>query len=218
MICLGNQPTQIHVDFERYEMLPPEGRRLISDWFARSWEMREYQGNACCEAFFFAWIAVNGWAECVTECDRDTGPRGYVDALECDSTLCQDFAKFVADRESPFACAVKQFAEFWPIFKDQSLRRSGVSRLPGKSREEMVSRYLEQGNVLFAPQCAKRHREAGEKIPIDWPHTLAALYQVRCNFFLGEKALSSEMDQQIVSCAYKTLLYFFQQGKYISSS
>jgi hypothetical protein len=88
-----------------------------------------------------------------------------------------------------------------------------VSRRPGENREKMVSRYLEQGNVLFAPQCSKRHRDAGEKIPIDWPHTLAAVYRVRCNFFHGEKALSSEMDQQIVSCAYKTLLYFFQRGK-----
>lgn len=217
MICqelLNSQYSRVSVRFERYRMLPPEGRELISDWFVRSWEMRESQGKACFEAFFFAWIAVNGWATCVTEWDENDS--GYLDALKRNAKLCQDFTKFAADRESPFVDAIKQFAAFWPIFKDQSLRRSGISRRPGENREEMVSRYLEQSDVRFAPQCAKRHRGAGEEIPIDWPHTLAALYQVRCNFFHGEKALSSEMDQQIVSCAYKTLLSFFKQGKYIS--
>ncbi len=215
MICrelLNPRYAGVSVDFERYRMLPPEGRELISDWFARSWEIREGRGKVCFEAFFFAWIAVNGWAACVTACDDASG---YLDALKRDPPLCRDFTEFAADEGSPLADAVKQFAAFWPIFKDQSLRRSGMGRRPGETREEMVSRYLERSDVRFAPQCARRHREAGEKIPVDWPHTLAALYQVRCNFFHGEKALSSEMDQQIVSCAYKTLLYFFQQGRYI---
>lgn len=216
MIChelLNHRYAGVSVNFDRYQMLPLEGRELISDWFVRSWEMRESQDKACFEAFFFAWIAVNGWAACVTECDED---RGYLDALMRNAQLCQDFTKFAAAQESPFAYNVKQFAAFWPIFKDQSLRRSGISRRPGENREEMVSRYLEQNDVQFAPKCARRHREAGEKIPVDWPHTLVTLYQVRCNFFHGEKALSSEMDRRIVSCAYRTLLYFFRQGKSIS--
>jgi hypothetical protein len=58
------------------------------------------------ESLFFAWVAVNGWAACVTECDED---RGCVDALMRNPKLCQDFTEFAADRESPFASAVKQF-------------------------------------------------------------------------------------------------------------
>ncbi len=230
MICqelLNSQYSGVSVRFERYRMLPQEEGDLISDWFVRSWKMRESQGKACFEAFFFAWIAVNGWATCVTKWDEND--RGYLNALMRNSKLCQDFTEFAAEWESPLASAVKQFAGFWPIFDVRSLRRLRLSKCPDETREEMSSRYSEQSGVQFAPpragrhrevqfapQCAKRHREAGEQIPVDWPHTLAALYQVRCNFFHGEKALSSEMDQQIVACASRTLLSFFQQGEYIS--
>jgi len=36
-------------------------------------------------------------------------------------------------------------------------------------------------------------------VPIDWPHTLSAIYQVRCNLFHGYKGVYSENDISIVS-------------------
>jgi hypothetical protein len=227
---LRNNYDRLQVDCTRYQSLPPEGKDVISGWYKRAWEMRDCQGKDVFEAFFYLWIAVNSWAVCVTDCDVDAG---CVDALRRDSQLNKGFADLVNQHESPFAQSLEKFAAFWPIFDVRSLSRRGIdtySRID-KDREKIVDDYLQklegtfappcgkkrERSVPFAPQCSKRHREEKQSIPKDWPHTLSALYQVRCNFFHGSKALSSEMDQHIVASAYTTLLHFFQQGYYIAS-
>ena len=53
-------------------------------------------------------------------------------------------------------------------------------------------------------------------MPLDWPHTLAALYRVRCNLFHGEKGRHSEMDQRIVASGFRTLIQFFGSANYVS--
>jgi hypothetical protein len=47
-------------------------------------------------------------------------------------------------------------------------------------------------------------------VPLDWSHTLAALYRVRCNLFHGEKARGSENDRVVVARAHETLLAFLE--------
>ncbi|MDO8691418.1 MAG: hypothetical protein Q7R39_15655, partial [Dehalococcoidia bacterium] len=64
-----------------------------------------------------------------------------------------------------------------------------------------------------APCCSKRHMDGNEAIPLDWPHTLAALYRVRCNLFHGEKALDSENDGQVVAAALRALLGFMPKAE-----
>jgi hypothetical protein len=58
----------------------------------------------------------------------------------------------------------------------------------------------------YEPQCYFEHDE----VPLDWGHTLAALYRVRCNLFHGEKAWSSENDRLVVARAHETLLAFLE--------
>ena len=55
-------------------------------------------------------------------------------------------------------------------------------------------------------------------MPLDWPHTLEALYRVRCNLFHGEKGLDSEMDALIVSSAFRVLVHFLHDSGYILAS
>jgi hypothetical protein len=55
---------------------------------------------------------------------------------------------------------------------------------------------------------------ADEK-PLDWPHTLAALYRIRCNLFHGEKAVNSEMDNLIVSIDFRVLLHFLKEEIFV---
>jgi hypothetical protein len=52
-----------------------------------------------------------------------------------------------------------------------------------------------------------------EHTPLDWGHTLAALYRVRCNLFHGEKARNSENDRLVVSAAYDTLHAFVDEAR-----
>jgi len=179
---------------------------LIEGWFQRSWDMLDCQGDNCFEAFIYAWIAFNGWAACVTDLDQD---YKYIDALKRDPTLCQKFSELADDHDSPFVKCAVQFAELWPIFDARSLRRQNLILPHQASRRSVIDYYLSQGLDWFEPRCWKKHKDAGESIPVDWPHTLAALYKVRCNLFHGQKSAHSEMDQQIVSLAFRTLAYFF---------
>ena len=119
---------------------------------------------------------------------------------------------------------VKALAFFLPIFEVQRLRRQVIdSRYGGNpltegDRREVVDSYLRnQGadSLRFEPQCWKRHRDAGEGVPLDWPHTLAALYRVRCNLFHGEKARHSEMDQRIVASGFRVLIQFLGNADYL---
>ncbi len=66
-----------------------------------------------------------------------------------------------------------------------------------ESREEMAEAYFHAGAQKFEPRSYREH----DVVPIDWGHTLVALYRVRCNLFHGEKARSSENDQLVVEHA-----------------
>jgi hypothetical protein len=112
----------------------------------------------------------------------------------------------------------------WPVFEVQRLRRQGVDlryedeTLTREDRREVVGSYLSHPNadaLRFEPQCWRRHRDAGERAPLDWPHTLAALYRVRCNLFHGEKARHSEMDQRIVASGFRVLIQFLDNTDYL---
>ncbi len=198
----------VSIYFSRYSDLHSQGRHLITGWFRRAWERRDCQGDECFEVFIYAWFAFNGWAACVTDLDED---YKYIDALKRDQTLCRKFSELFADPESPFRQYAEQFAKLWPIFDVKSLRRLHIPSLYTGTRSSVIEHYLASGATNFEPKCWKRHKGAEESIPVDWPHTLAALYKVRCNLFHGQKAAHSEMDQQIVSLAFQTLVYFFEQ-------
>ncbi len=215
MICrelINTHLLEVSIDFDRYTYLHPEGQRLISGWFDRAWDMRDCQEGDCFEAFIFAWIAINGWGACITERDED---YQYLDALKRDQKLYQDFNRLVAIPKSPLAFHAVQFAKQWPIFEERPLRRRHIIVSHEHDRRAVIKRYFDAGATSFAPKCWKRHNDAKEQVPVDWPHTLAALYRVRCNLFHGEKAAHSEMDQQVVSGAFRTIVHFLRAAQYL---
>ena len=77
----------------------------------------------------------------------------------------------------------------------------------------MTRAYIEAGAHKFEPRCYLAHEE---QPPLDWGHTLAALYRVRCNLFHGEKARSSENDKTVVAAAYSTLLAFAEEAELLN--
>jgi hypothetical protein len=44
-----------------------------------------------------------------------------------------------------------------------------------------------------------------EPIPVDWPHVIAMIYQVRCDLFHGGKNYSKDRDRLFISLAYRIL-------------
>ena len=200
------------IDFSRFHVLHREGRKLIAGWFNRAWGARDCPAEDSFEPFIFAWFAVNGWAACVSEVDKD---RAYLEALMCDPKMCQDFADHLSDSESPLNSCATDFGKLWAIVEVKDLRRRGIMRFSSHDRDSIVHDYLRAGALKFHPRCWKRHHDAGETVPLDWPHVLAAIYQVRCNLFHGEKAAHSEIDQRVVSTAFRTLVHFFNAAGYL---
>jgi hypothetical protein len=192
------------IDLGRYRRLHADGRMLIRDWLDRAAAQDAPEGDF--ESFIYLWIALNGWAACVT--GEDSDPT-WKEALMADPSLNEEFDRLVSDSTAT-AAAARRFAELWPIFRASDLRAGGIEYSSDvyESRAEMTQAYLNSG-ARFAPRCFVEHDE----LPLDWGHTLDALYRVRCNLFHGEKARSSENDQLVVGCARDTLLAFAEEAR-----
>lgn len=153
------------------------------------------------ESFICAWIAFNSWAALCSRIDQD---RDQLNAIESDDSLQSGFKALL--RDSNFAGRADEFRKQWPIFKAAEIRRKHVRRV-SRDRRECSEHYREKG-INRAPPCYyERHIDANELCTLDdWPHTLEAIYQVRCNLFHGEKRAGSEEDETIVEAAANTLV------------
>jgi hypothetical protein len=181
----------------RFQELHQEGRKLIQGWAERAAAQSDCAEQDSFEPFIFGWIALNGWACCVTAEDRDSD---YLDALLLDEELNREFKELLA---TDLLAAADEFQSTWPIFSSKDIAYNFDW---GGTREQLIERYR---TIIpppgRRPACAFLHRERGEEVPVDWPHTLSAIYQVRCNLFHGYKGMYSENDVLIVSNAFRIL-------------
>jgi hypothetical protein len=150
---------------------------------------------------------------CVTGRDAD---RQWQRALIADPSLNRAFERAIVDEETPMGAAARGFAELWPIFKVAELRLRNIDywsfEHDRQSRVDMTREYLDAGARQFEPGCYLEH----DHVPVDWAHTLVALYRVRCNLFHGEKSRSSENDQRVVDAAFATLLAFIEEAELLA--
>ena len=196
---------------ERFNVLHPDGRRLIAHWFTLAHDRLNCDAVDSFEPFIHAWIALNGWASCCTDLDQD---RQLVEALSGNPELVQRFDQFVLE-SAVFRANVERFRSLWPVFKVQELRRRRIPMYLDLDRQGMVAHYFDRGAKGFAPACFQRHAAIGEQIPMDWPHVLAVIYQVRCNLFHGDKAPHSEIDRILVHSALQILVRFLSRWGYM---
>lgn len=82
-------------------------------------------------------------------------------------------------------------------------------------RPNMIAHYFQNGADSFAPLCYRRHIDGGDDVPLDWPHIIWAIYQVRCNLFHGDKAPHSEIDRVLVHSGLQVLVRFLADGGYM---
>lgn len=197
-------PSQ-RIQLNRFSILNPESQQLVRGWFDRAYAAKDDE-DECFEAFIFAWFAVNGWAACVTGKDRDSE---FIKTLQRSNKLAAQFQTLLV-RDESFRDSATKFQSYWPIFKAQDIRNRHCQAPSGANRAAVVAHYFDCNRISFEPDCWKSHRDAGEPTPLDWPHTLATIYRVRCNLFHGEKSAHSEMDRAIVRSAYLTLIGFFR--------
>jgi hypothetical protein len=200
-----NENLAKDVKLQRYWDLLPNGRELIKQWFDRGWERRDCPPKQSFEPFIYTWFAFNGWASCVTELDHD---RVWKDALSLTPKPCDAFSNFVNDPNSCGLTLAQEFLQCWPIFDARDIKLNEAHLYDEVSREKAISHYFAKGVNKYEPACWKRHKDANKEVPLNWPHTLSALYQLRCNLFHGEKGTDSEMDQKLVHKGFRLLVHF----------
>ncbi len=218
--CPGSDDPNL-IDLDRFFLVDRTTQDLIRAWFRRAEpplspgnqdaEDRWLEQEQRFEGFIYAWIAFNGWA--MTVCDVD-GDEASVNLVGSSPDLQHRFLALL-DRDPEFRGAAERFQALWPIFSDKDIRRSRVlDEIPrGTSRPERIPIYLafqyrdERGRehqIGCRPRCAGDHG-MGAKIPLDWAHSLSAIYQVRCNLFHGYKGIRVRDDTDIVAAAYNVL-------------
>lgn len=200
------------VDLSRYRMLHSDGRRLIESWFRRSKARRQHDNGSAFEAFIFAWFAFNGWGMCVTGANNDSV---MIKSLGLAPDLNAKFQQLLAIPESALSQDAKRLNGMLPIFDAKALDDAGLIRFGGGDRTAGIEYYFENGATRFEPRCWVEHRDAGSH-PLDWAHSIAAIYKIRCNLFHGRKAAHSEMDSRLVDTAYNTLVNFLEEGGYLN--
>lgn len=193
----GGQPPP-NVNRHRFDELHAEGRKLIQDWANRATAQIKCSDQDAFEPFIFGWIALNGWATCVTGKDLD---YEYLDALMLDADLARQFNDLLANGLSMTG---REFRDLWPIFSSKDI---GYDADSGRDRQQTVQRYRRINPApTFRPECTFSHLDQGEEVPLDWPHTLSAIYRVRNNLFHGYKGVHSENDTLIVSKTFRVLV------------
>ena len=197
-------------DRSRFVGLHAEGRRLITSWAGRASDQARCDDTDSFEPFIFGWIAVNGWASCVT---GKEGDWACLDAVMIDNELNCRFAKGVAEN-ADLKESLQQFQRLWPIFRSRDI---GYLQDPTETREELVNKYMtKSAPPPHRPSCSLKHRTGGHEVPMDLSHTVSAIYQVRCNLFHGFKGVHSENDVSIVSKAFRVLVHITPSTKLVT--
>ena len=192
--------------------LPSPTADLVRGWLRRGRAATAEPPRESFEPFIFTWIALNAWAASVTGFDNE---REWMTALVQSGWLNESFRK--GYEASPgLREAADQFAGLWPIAKVQELRRLQPTFVASTddygSAETRAQRLVAAGAREFEPACWARHLEAGEQV-VDWPHTLRAVYRVRCNLFHGEKGADVARDQLVVKSALAVLILFMRRTR-----
>lgn len=190
--------------------------------FAREWVRRAWAEDQedTFSAFIHLWVVFNAWASVVVH-DDEGGRESdtfLIAVLGHDPQLVSRFDCLL--RTDPaFRQLNAEFAALWPVFEVRILRRLSIPAWDGTASTRRsyvdsvlprldqhlgeVSRRLHRGrrDPFYSPPCFRTH----EHPPNDWPHTLRAVYMVRCNLFHGGKSFDRAGDQKFVDAAYRIL-------------
>ena len=213
MLCPYDTPNTEALPLRRYAHLHHETKRLIESCLRRALEEGANGGGGGLTAFAFVWQSFNGFAACVTRQDIEIDIVRR--AANCPE-LTRRFGKLMAEDDG-FRSAATEFAQSWPIFRAHDLRATGAAFLPFATRADRIAHYLSVGGLRHQPECFEAHQAEQGRVPIDWPHTLHAVYRVRCNLFHEKESLTSETEPQIVGPACRVLSSFLVRSGLIEA-
>jgi hypothetical protein len=206
--CLGDDYQRCKLD----RVL--EGSEFLH--FVRRWLEKARGSSDSFESLIYLWVAFDGWlAELAVPVEQIEYDRPLLNATARDADLSERFAKLLKDGEE-FGPLAREFHSLWPIFNVRRLAQKHIApwNPHQESRETYCTKCFDSGldPKAYEPRCFRRHEPVAEDlglervpIPLDWRHTLAAIYQVRCNLFHGGKAFQMDCDQQFARLAFEIL-------------
>lgn len=189
--------------------------------FAHRFLTRAYRGaqeRSPLERFIYLWVAFDAWASAALVLeppDERQAERFMVASAGHDPIWTERFAALTSTPENRRIAA--EFAALWPVLKVRALRRLELPRWDGFDRQGYVRRILHGPNraptmYQYAPSCYLQHESEQHQLadlrwmgpPVDWKHTMSAIYMVRCNLFHGGKN-EDHIDSRFVEPALHVL-------------
>ena len=178
------------------------------------------------EALIYSWISFNAWVgRVVVDRDKSNRDRFLVASAAMHESLSTRFCRLLrADGRA--ARAAREFRSLWPVFKARSLSDHGLDSGRGlgyESRTAFRTKCFDQGlgKRDWEPRCFLHHQPKGassaaydpEYVPLDWTHTLHAIYMVRCSLFHGGKSFRYGGDAEFVKLAAVLLCTVWLDGE-----
>jgi hypothetical protein len=189
--------------------------------FAKSWIRRfsETDERNVAEKLIYLWVTVNAWAsKSVPDLSRNHEDAYLVHCMAKDNVLVEHFDNLYQS-DTQFRQTVSSFLDIAPVFQALWLNNNGIEPWDiAENRKEYVNGVIERDPFIvslrngqenrfpaFSPPCAIEHLRVDEPIPVDWPHLISMIYQVRCNLFHGGKNYNRDSDRKFIELAYKIL-------------
>lgn len=149
-------------------------------------------------SFVTVWMAFNGWMAAVTGRERDAE---MINALAANRRANAEFDRLMGE-DAEFQRNVEEFAAMWPVLNVRDVRaKLGFDAFRRHDRNALlaacVAANVKQQPIGWAPGAA-----------LNWELLLRTIYQVRCNFFHGEKSPQNPRDWQLVHHCDRILRLF----------
>lgn len=185
---------------------------VMGDWVRRS--RRALRDEEYFEALIYSWISFNAWVgRVVVDRKKSNRDRFLVASAARDELLSTRF-RHLLRANGRTAGAAHQFHRRWPMFKARWLSDHELDSWGSRGYESRAAfriRCLRQQprKSDFAPSCFLHHQPSGTSlaaydpvhVPLDWAHTLHAIYMVRCSLFHGGKSFRYGGDAEFVKLA-----------------
>jgi hypothetical protein len=185
------------LNFSAFSTLHPAGQETVS----RFLEDARRTDNPITR-FSYVWMSFNAWLNCVSGEVQDAK---MIKAASTDPRMNDLFSE-VREEDGEFRERINEFAEWWPIFSVQDVRRYGGPNAPYEfqRRDDFYNAHRADRRLRRRPDGWVSGRTPR------WPDLLAACYQVRCNLFHGDKSIHNQGDREIIKGAERCLSGFIQ--------
>jgi hypothetical protein len=166
------------------------------------------------------WTGFNAWGTAAVPDRRRSHEDLYlIYCLAAESRFRNRFDSLMADQA--FAEAARELASLAPSFQVVWLLDDSISpcHAASESRAQYISKVrdrdpfvLVKGNRFpaFAPGYAFEHIDSTGGVPVNWPHIVHMIYQVRCNQLHGGKGYGTPEDRRFAALASSILWPMWQ--------